>query len=195
MFARPFSNLFDAYVAQDHGNAARAKPLRDPGSHDPSANHGGVHNFFDQRLRTSLAILFSEEKIANKVARRFISAEFDDRIDLECERFIDRTRQTAANDIERAGGSLIRPGRGKGEFVRIRWSLRRHDCFGRRFPFALQNFSTCDIEKISGQRNLIDEAEPQRLFGGIEFSFRNNFRGHIPRRSSAAIGSRLPRRV
>ena len=108
---------FAVHVAQNHGHAACAQPLRDTRAHHAGADHGRVRNLLELRFRTPFLIFFRQEKIADQILGRFAFAKIDNRVELQFERFVDWISEAGRDNAERP-----RPRR-----FRIGWN--------RRFPF------------------------------------------------------------
>ena len=177
-----------ADVAQDHGHAARAEPLRDARAHHTRTDDGGVHHFFAGRLRRALLVFVGEEEIANQVAGRFRFAQLDDGVELAGERVFDRTRQAAVDDFGRATGRGILGAR--------RFDWRCWTCGStslRRDSLPRVQFPARGFEQLVLRNDFVDQSELQGLRGRIKFSFENDF-GGLLRTDQARQSCRSPPR-
>ena len=78
-------NQFAADVAQNHGHATRAEPLRNARAHHAGTDHGRVHHpalAGWRRLGAAFFVFLGQEKIPDQILARFRFTKIDNRIEL-----------------------------------------------------------------------------------------------------------------
>ncbi len=125
--------------------------MRDTRTHYAGADHGGVHDFFRRRFRSSFFVFFREEKIADQILRRFGFSKIDNRVQLKREGLLSGRKKTFLDHFERARGRRIVVARHGNFLINLRgW---------RSFAFSIAQFLARKIDKSITRREVIDQSE------------------------------------